>query len=149
MPGDNAPAAAGTPRGVREVMKSSNKGNGMTYDGNRGLIVCEHSTSSLIRERDGRREVLASHFEGKELNSPNDVCVRSDGSIYFSDPWYGRMPVYGVERPRQQGFQGVYRVPPGGGEPQLLVDRHLFNSRTGSASRPTRRSFMSTTPCAA
>ena len=37
-------------------------------------------------------------------------CVRSDGSIYFTDPWYGRMPVYGVERPRQLGFQGVYRV---------------------------------------
>ena len=67
-----------------------------------------------MRERpDGSREVIASHFEGYELNSPNDVVVKSDGSIYFSDPWYGRMPVYGVERPRQLGFQGVYRVPPG------------------------------------
>ena len=83
-------------------------------------------SESHLRARDGRREVLASHFEGKELNSPNDVCMRSDGAIYFSDPWYGRMPVYGVERPRQQGFQGVYRVPHGGGEPQLLVDRNLF-----------------------
>src|SRR5271157_735406 len=69
--------------GVREVMRPSNKCNGMTYDANLGLIICEHATSSLVRERDGRREVLASHFEGKELNSPNDVCVRSDGSIYF------------------------------------------------------------------
>ena len=99
--------------GVREVMCPSNKCNGMTYDANLALIVCEHATSNLVRERNGRREILASHFEGKELNSPNDVCVRSDGSIYFSDPWYGRMPVYGVERPRQLGFQGVYRVPPG------------------------------------
>src|ERR1700735_614591 len=106
--------------GVREVMRPSNKCNGMTYDSNLGLIVCEHATSSLVREFDGGREVLASHFEGKELNSPNDVCVHSDGSIYFSDPWYGRMPVYGVERPRQLGFQGVYRVVPGG-QPQLLV----------------------------
>ena len=125
--------------GVREVMKPSNKCNGMTYDANLGLIVCEHATSSLIRERDGRREVLASHFEGKELNSPNDVCVRSDGSIYFSDPWYGRMPVYGVERPRQQGFQGVYRVPPGGGEPQLLVDRHLFEQPNGLCFSPDEK----------
>ncbi len=125
--------------GVREVMKPSNKCNGMTYDANLGLIVCEHATSSLIRERDGRREVLASHFEGKELNSPNDVCVRSDGSIYFSDPWYGRMPVYGVERPRQLGFQGVYRVPPGGGEPQLLVDRYVFEQPNGLCFSPDEK----------
>ena len=120
-------------------MKPSNKCNGMTYDANLGLIVCEHATSSLIRETGGRREVLASHFEGKELNSPNDVCVRSDGSIYFSDPWYGRMPVYGVERPRQQGFQGVYRVPPGGGEPQLLVDRNLFEQPNGLCFSPDEK----------
>src|SRR6516164_5338692 len=125
--------------GVREVMRPSNKCNGMTYDANLGLSVCEHATSSLIRERDGRREVLASHFEGKELNSPNDVCVRSDGSIYFSDPWYGRMPVYGVERPRQLLFQGVYRVPPGGGEPQLLVDRHLFEQPNGLCFSPDEK----------
>jgi len=92
-----------------------------------------------VRERDGRREILASHFEGKELNSPNDVCVRSDGSIYFSDPWYGRMPVYGVERPRQLGFQGVYRVPPGGGAPQLLVDRNLFEQPNGLCFSPDER----------
>src|ERR1700730_9681476 len=101
--------------GVREVMRPSNKCNGMTYDANLGLVVCEHATSSLIRERGGRRDVLAARVEGKELNSPNDVGVRSDDSIYFSDPWYGRMPVYGVERPRQLGFQGGYRLPPGGG----------------------------------
>jgi gluconolactonase len=125
--------------GVREVMKPSNKCNGMTYDANLGLIVCEHATSSLVREAGGRREVIASHFEGKELNSPNDVCVRSDGSIYFSDPWYGRMPVYGVERPRQLGFQGVYRVPPGGGPPQLLVDRTLFDQPNGLCFSPDER----------
>src|SRR6516225_8683940 len=125
--------------GVREVMQPSNKCNGMTYDANLALIVCEHATSSLIRERDGRREIVASHFEGKELNSPNDVCVRSDGSIYFSDPWYGRMPVYGVERPRQLGFQGVYRVQPGGGEPQLLVDRNVFEQPNGLCFSPDER----------
>ncbi len=125
--------------GVREVMKPSNKCNGMTYDADLGLVVCEHATSSLIRERDGRREILASHFEGKELNSPNDVCVRSDGSIYFSDPWYGRMPVYGVERPRQLGFQGVYRIPSGGGEPQLVVDRNLFEQPNGLCFSPDER----------
>ena len=112
----------------------------MTYDAELNLIVCEHATSSLVRERpDGRREVLASHFEGQELNSPNDVCVNSDGAIYFTDPWYGRMPVYGVERPRQLGFQGVYRVPPGGGAPKLLVDRHLFDQPNGLCFSPDER----------
>jgi len=133
--------------GVQEIRRPANKCNGMTYDAELNLIVCEHATSSLIRERpDGRREVLASHFEGLELNSPNDVVVKSDGAIYFSDPWYGRMPVFGVERPRQLGFQGVYRIPPGGGEPQLLVDRYLFDQPNGLCLCPTEaRLFVNDT----
>jgi gluconolactonase len=117
--------------GVREVMKPSNKGNGMTYDADLNLLVCEHATSTLARFRpDGTREVLATHFDGKELNSPNDLCVNSDGSIWFTDPWYGRMPHYGVERPRQLGFQGVYRLKPGG-QPELMVDRYTFTQPNG------------------
>ena len=124
----------------RRGQAPSNKCNGMTYDADLNLIVCEHATSSLIRERpDGRREVLASHFENQELNSPNDVCVHSSGAIYFSDPWYGRMPVYGVERPRQLGFQGVYRVPPGGGAPKLLVERYLFEQPNGLCFSPDEK----------
>jgi gluconolactonase len=127
-------------RGVVEVRRPSNKCNGMTYDADLNLIVCEHATSSLIRERrDGGRDVLASHFEKQELNSPNDVCVHSSGAIYFSDPWYGRMPVYGVERPRQLGFQGVYRVPPGGGALQLVVDRALFDQPNGLCFSPDEK----------
>src|SRR3954447_7261693 len=109
--------------GVSEVMRPSNKGNGVVYDAAGNLLVCEHVTSSLVSEHpDGTRETLATHFRGKELNSPNDVITRSDGTIYFSDPWYGRMPVFGIERERELGFQGVYRIAPGGGDPQLLVD---------------------------
>jgi gluconolactonase len=112
--------------GVTEVANPSNKGNGMTYDAEGRLLVCEHVTSSLVRMdpdgKGGNRETLASHYEGKELNSPNDVIVANDGSIYFSDPWYGRMPVFGIERERELDFQGVYRLTPEGGDPQLLVD---------------------------
>jgi gluconolactonase len=126
--------------GIVETRRPSNKCNGMTYDGDLNLVVCEHATSLLVRERpDGRRETLASHFEGKELNSPNDVCVRSDGSIYFSDPWYGRMPGFGVERPRRLGFQGVYRIPPTGGGPQLVVDRDLFEQPNGLCFSPDEK----------
>ncbi|MEJ8571485.1 isochorismatase family protein [Microbaculum marinum] len=128
--------------GIAEVKRPSNKGNGMTYDADLNLIVCEHATSSLVRERPGGgREVLASHYEGRELNSPNDTCVRSDGSIYFTDPWYGRMPVFGVERPRQLHWQGVFRVPPGGGgrEPQLVVGRDDFDMPNGLCFSPDEK----------
>lgn len=120
---------------MREVAKPSDKGNGMTYDAELNLLVCEHSRSSIARLRpDGAREVLATHFEGRELNSPNDICVKSDGSIWFSDPWYGRMPGFGVERPRQLGWQGVFRIPAGaraGAEPELMVDRYTFGQPNG------------------
>jgi len=109
--------------GVSVVMQPSNKGNGMTYEKSGDLLVCEHSTSRVVRERvDGTRETVASHFDGRELNSPNDVVVASDGGIYFSDPTYGRMPGFGVEREQELTFQGVYRVPPSAGELQLLAD---------------------------
>ena len=122
---------------VTEVMNPANKCNGMTYEADLSLLVCEHVTSSLVRERaDGTRETVASHFEGRELNSPNDVCVRSDGSIYFSDPWYGRMPGFGLERERELGFQGVYRIPPGGGDPELVVGREDYEQPNGLCFSP-------------
>jgi gluconolactonase len=109
--------------GVTVLRDPSNKCNGMTLDSDGNLIVCEHVTSSVVRERpDGTRETLATHWGDKELNSPNDVIVASDGSIIFSDPTYGRMPVFGLEREQELDFQGVYRIPAGGGDPQLLVD---------------------------
>ena len=112
--------------GVTEVANPSNKGNGMTWDLDGRLLVCEHVTSSLVRmDPDGTgsgREVLAIHYEGRELNSPNDVIVKSDGTIYFSDPTYVRMPGFGHEREQELEFQGVYRLPAGGGELELVVD---------------------------
>jgi gluconolactonase len=138
MPGDVRRRLDGA--GVREVLRPSNKGNGMTYDADLNLLVCEHATSSVARFRpDGTREVMASHFEGRELNSPNDICVKSDGSIWFTDPWYGRMPHYGVERPRQLGWQGVFRIPPGarpGAQPDLMVDRYTFTQPNGLCFSP-------------
>jgi gluconolactonase len=123
--------------GVTEVMRPSNKGNGMVYDAGGNLLVCEHSTSLLVREwPDGTRETIASHFRGKELNSPNDVITRSDGTIYFSDPWYGRMPVFGIERERELGFQGVYKLPAAGGDPELIVGEDEFEMPNGLCFSP-------------
>ena len=101
--------------GVLEVRNPSNKCNGMTYDGAGNLYVCEHVTSSLVMETAaGERKVLATHWQGKELNSPNDVVVRSDRTVYFTDPTYGRMPVFGLERKQELDCQGVYRISPDG-----------------------------------
>jgi len=85
--------------GVTVLRDPSNKCNGMTLDNDGNLIVCEHVTSSVVREKpDGTRETIATHWRGQELNSPNDVIVARDGSIIFTDPTYGRMPVFGLER---------------------------------------------------
>jgi len=109
--------------GVTVLRDPSNKCNGMTLDNDGNLIVCEHVTSSVVRESpEGGRETLATHWGDKELNSPNDVIVARDGSIIFTDPTYGRMPGFGLERDHDLDFQGVYRIPAGGGDLQLLVD---------------------------
>ena len=113
--------------GIVEVMQPANKCNGMTFDADLRLIVCEHWTSQVVRvtlNADGTeasRETIASHWGDKELNSPNDVVVKSDGSIYFSDPTYGRMDVFGNPREQDLDFQGVYRIAPDGSL-SLLVD---------------------------
>ena len=126
--------------GIREEKRGTNKGNGQTFDADLNLLVCEHATSSLVRiAPDGTRTVLASHYEGRELNSPNDVVVSSKGWIYFTDPWYGRMAGFGVERPRELGFQGVYRVKPGRDEPELLVDRYQFTMPNGLCFSPDEK----------
>lgn len=126
-------------KGSSQWLNASNKGNGLTYDRDLNLIACEHATSSVVRFTAGKREIIASHFEGKELNAPNDVVVARDGAIYFSDPTYGRMPHYGVERKQQLDFQGVYRIAPGGGAPELLVERGLFSQPNGLCFSPDEK----------
>ena len=109
--------------GVSTFRKPCHKSNGLAWDLHGRLIVCEHATSHLTRtEPDGKTTVLASHHDGKELNSPNDVVVKSDGAIYFSDPTYGRKEHFGVPREPQLAFRGVYRVAPDGKTLTLLAD---------------------------
>ena len=82
--------------------------NGMTVDLQGDLIVCEQSTRQLIRlDSAGQVQVLANSYEGKRLNSPNDVVVRSDGVIFFTDPPYG---LRGFTEVKEVSFLGVYRI---------------------------------------
>ncbi len=97
---------------VSEFRSPSNCANGNTVDQEGRLITCEHRSRRVTRtEHDGSITVIADKFEGKKLNSPNDVVVKSDGSIWFTDPTYGIISDYEGEKsePEQKGCF-VYRV---------------------------------------
>jgi gluconolactonase len=109
--------------GITTFRKPSNMANGNAYDRAGRIVTCEHATSRVTRTGlDGRIEVLATHWQGQELNSPNDVVVRSDGAIYFTDPTFGRMEYYGLPREPELPFRGVYRLEPDAGQLELLAD---------------------------
>ena len=97
----------------------SGNANGMTRDGQGRLVACEHSNRRVTRtESDGRITVLANRYEGGRLNSPNDLVVKSDGSVYFTDPPYG---LAGHTQGKELDFQGVFRVSPDAQTLTLLV----------------------------
>jgi gluconolactonase len=86
--------------------------NGNTVDGEGRLVSCEHLTRRVTRtEHDGSITVLAERHDGRRLNSPNDVVVKSDGSIWFSDPTYGIDSDYeGIQAKSEIGASNVYRI---------------------------------------
>ena len=91
--------------------KPSNNGNGNTRDRQGRLVTCEHLTRRVTRtEHDGRIVVLADSFEGKPLNSPNDVVVKSDGSVWFTDPAFGILGFYEGMKAEPQLPTNVYRI---------------------------------------
>lgn len=113
-------------QGVTVFRKPSHKANGTTWDKQGRLLVCEHATSRVIRiDREGGEQVLASHFQGRELNSPNDIVVKSNDDIYFTDPASGRTARYGVERAQQLPFQGVFCLRTNG-RLELLADDYVL-----------------------
>ena len=107
---------------IETFRRPSHKANGNTLDRQGRLVTCEHATSRVTRiEPDGATTVLATHYQGKQLNSPNDIVVATGGAVYFTDPSYGRMAFYGVPRPQELSFQGVYRIGTDRQVPTLLV----------------------------
>ena len=110
-------------QGVAVFQDKTNQANGLTRDLQGRLLACEHETRRVIRqELDGSTTVIANSFQGQRLNRPNDVVVKSDGSIYFTDPWTS------PEIPQQWDLtlMGVYRVTPDLGTITLLVDDFLL-----------------------
>ncbi|MBI1926762.1 SMP-30/gluconolactonase/LRE family protein [Candidatus Poribacteria bacterium] len=117
---------------VQTFRDPSGHSNGLTYDRQGRFIACEHGNRRVSRtEPDGTITVLAERYQGKRLNSPNDVVVKSDGSIYFTDPPYGV-----AAEQRELDFQGVYRIAPDG-TLTLLVDD--FDRPNGLAFSPDEK----------
>ncbi|MBD2578879.1 SMP-30/gluconolactonase/LRE family protein [Oscillatoria sp. FACHB-1406] len=111
-----------TPDGQITIFREpSNNSNGLTRDRQGRLVACEHLSRRVTRtEKEGQITILADTFQDKKLNSPNDVVVKSDGSIYFTDP------PYGIESEQQeQPCQGVYKISPDRAEIVLVADDFL------------------------
>src|SRR5581483_9613673 len=93
--------------------------NGLTLDRQGRLLICQHGNRRLVRvEKNGKQTVLADKYKGKRLNSPNDVVVKSDGSIYFTDPPYG-LPKEDADPAKELPFNGVFRLARGKLEPLI------------------------------
>ena len=137
-----------TPAGVTTVRKPVFAGsytpgfgigpNGHTLDQEGRLISCEHGNRRLARtEKDGSITVLADRYEGRRLNSPNDVVVKSNGDIYFTDPPYGLLG-HDASPQKELSFNGVFRLDPAG-RLDLLVSN--LRRPNGLAFSPDERRF--------
>jgi gluconolactonase len=127
------------PEGPELTTFTTGMSNGLTLDRQGRVLAAEHDGRRVTRiAEDGTRTVLAERFQGKRLNSPNDIVVKSDGTIYFTDPPYGVRPLPpGTVRPanwwtqpiegREQPLQGVYRLTPDGALALVAEDFALPN----------------------
>jgi gluconolactonase len=124
--------------GVEVFRQPSGFANGNTRDRQGRLVTCSHLGRCIQRtEYDGRIVVLADSFEGKRLNSPNDLVVKSDGTIWFSDPIYGIAGDYQGARASQELPCNVYRLDPGSGALTVVTD--VFKAPNGLAFGPGER----------
>lgn len=119
-------------------LKPSGFSNGLTLDQKGRLVIAQHVGKVVRRELNDKPDapstVLAEKYEGKTFNSPNDLIVAPDGSIYFTDPPYGVRPPLGPEgRTRELDFTGIYRLSPAGG---LTLLNKSFASANGLAFSP-------------
>ena len=127
------------PEGPELTTFATGRSNGLTLDGQGQVLVAGHGGRDVARiTGDGVRTVLVDRFQGKRLNSPNDIVIKSDGAIYFTDPPYAVQPATpGATRPegwwaapipgKEQSCNGVYRLAPDGALQLLLEDFQLPN----------------------
>lgn len=123
-------------KGVRVFRQPSQRTNGNVLDLTGAMISCEHGGRCISRTgKDGSYEVLATHWNGKRLNSPNDVVVKSDGSIWFTDPPYGIISDHeGIRADSEIGSNNVYRIDPLTGAVDMVAND--FDRPNGLAFSP-------------
>lgn len=126
---------------VSVFRQPSGYANGHTVDRQGRLVSCEHGGRRVTRtEHDGTITVLADRFEGKRLNSPNDVVVRSDDTIWFTDPTYGITSNYeGTKAPSEIDTRNVYRLDPANGQLSVVADD--FTQPNGLAFSPDEKTL--------
>jgi gluconolactonase len=144
-------------RGVSTYRSPSHYANGQTRDREGRLIACSHRDRCLYRtEHDGHVTNLISVHAGKRLNAPNDVVVRSDGTIWFTDPLYGILTDYEGGRQISEQPPAVYRLDPASSEITIVAadfdgpnglafspdERRLYISETGDQSQPEPKQFI-------
>src|SRR5579883_406105 len=143
--------------GVTVFRYPSGYANGQTRDRQGRLVACSHRGRCLYRtELDGQVTTLVSHYNGKRLNSPNDVVVKSDGTIWFTDPLYGISNDYEGGRQVSEQPPGLYRYEPESSELQLVAgdfdgqnglafspgERRLYVSETGDQTKENPRQYI-------
>jgi gluconolactonase len=112
--------------------------NGLVFDRGGRLVMCQHGNRRIARrETDGRVTPLAERYEGKRLNSPNDLAFRSNGDLYFTDPPFG-LPGSFADPAKELDFQGVYRLTPEG---TLTVLTKELNAPNGIAFSPDEKTL--------
>ncbi len=133
----------GLPKGNREPGS-----NGLAFDAKGQLITCEHGDRRLsVLTAHGGKRTLTDNFEGKRLNSPNDLVVHSSGAIFFTDPPYG-LPQQGEGPERELAANGVYRLDPDGTTTQIISDLIRPNGVTLSPDEKTLYIAQSHKPAA-
>ncbi len=143
--------------GLSVYRAPSDYGNGQARDREGRLITCSHHGRCLYRtEHDGHVTRLVAHHGGKRLNSPNDVVVKSDGTIWFTDPVYGIANDYEGGRQSSEQPPALYRYDPATGEIRVAAgdfdgpnglafspdERRLYVSETGDQSYPDPRQYI-------
>jgi gluconolactonase len=115
--------------------------NGLTFDPQGRLVLCEHGDRRITRlEQDGRKTILVDSYQGKRLNSPNDVVFKSDGSMYFTDPPFG-LPETFEDPGKELDFSGVYRLSPDG---ELTLLLSSIKAPNGIAFSPDEKTLYLT-----
>ncbi|WP_212747574.1 SMP-30/gluconolactonase/LRE family protein [Fodinibius saliphilus] len=108
--------------GATEYLNPSGHANGLTFDGQGQLLLAQHDGAIAKENNDGEITIIIDNYKGKRLNSPNDLVVKSDGSVYFTDPSFGVS-----DEEKELDFQGVYRYSKGSGLQLLVKDFALPN----------------------